>query len=157
MGKTKHSIATSYQRSQVHHADPVQLIVLLYDGALMRLAEAKQRFGERNYLQGQLAVTKAQAIVNELLKSLNLEEGKEVAANLLELYRYLHNLLVKAVLESRTDLLDEASRILSDLREAWGEVANQCKDLMEGVQAPPPTGATAYHAQSDSPRLMVKA
>jgi flagellar protein FliS len=92
-----------------------------------------------------------------LLKSLNLEEGKEVAANLIELYRYLHNLMVKAVLESRTDPLDEASRILSDLREAWADVANQCKDLMEGVQTLPSPGTAAYGSHSDRPRLMVKA
>lgn len=156
MSATKYSIATSYRQSQVNHADPVQLIVMLYDGALMRLAEAKQRFGEENYLHGQLAVSKAQAIVNELLKSLNLEEGREVAANLYRLYRYLHDVLVKAVLEKRTEPLDEAAGILNDLRGAWTEVANQCKDLADGVHRPQ-RPATAYDSQPEAPRLMVKA
>ena len=42
------SVATKYQHSQVSHADPVQLIVLLYDGALSRIAQGRQRLQEKD-------------------------------------------------------------------------------------------------------------
>jgi flagellar protein FliS len=155
--QTTKSMATSYQESQVNHAEPVQLIVMLYDGALVRIAEAKKRFAEHKDLQGQLAVTKAQAIVNELFKSLNFDEGKEVASNLSQLYRYLHDLLVKSLRKNSIEPLDEAERILNNLRGAWAEVANQCKDLVEGVQAAPGPAAAAYGSHPQASRLKVRA
>jgi flagellin-specific chaperone FliS len=42
--RTNNAVATKYQHSQVTHADPVQVIVMLYDGALSRISQARQRF-----------------------------------------------------------------------------------------------------------------
>jgi flagellar protein FliS len=130
-GHNGKSVATTYQRGQVTHADPVQLIVMLYDGALSRIAQARQRFLEGDKVYGGIAVARAQAIVAELRKSLNLEEGKDIAANLDRLYQYIYDVLVKSLLEHRTEPLDEAARILNELRGAWAEVAKQCKEVME--------------------------
>ena len=128
MKTTGYSIATAYQQTHVSHADPVQLIVLLYDGALARIAEARQRFQENDRLQAELAVTKAQAIVNELRNSLNREEGGEIAENLHRLYLYIHDRLVACLLDQKLEPLAEASALLEDLRGAWAEIARQCKE-----------------------------
>jgi flagellar protein FliS len=130
--RTHNAVATKYQHSQVTHADPVHLILMLYDGALARLAQAKQRIHERNHLQAGLAVSKAQAILAELRQSLNLEEGGEIASNLDRLYAYLHDRLVKVALDYRPEPLDEAARLLSELRPAWAEVARQAKECLDG-------------------------
>jgi flagellar protein FliS len=128
MKTTGYSIATAYQQTRVGHADPVQVIVLLYDGALSRLAHARQRFQAGDRLQAELSVTKAQAIVNHLRNSLNMEEGGEIAANLHRLYLYIHDLLVAYLRGGRPEPLAEASALLEDLRGAWAEVAKQCKE-----------------------------
>jgi flagellar secretion chaperone FliS len=119
------SAASKYQQSQVTHADPVGLILMLYDGAIARIAQGRERFREQDFLQAGLAVTKAQAIVAELGRSLNMEEGGSIAGNLDRLYAYLHRLLVRAAIENRTEPLDEAVKVLSELRGAWSEVAKQ--------------------------------
>ena len=85
------SVATKYQHSQVSHADPVQLIVLLYDGALSRIAQGRQRLQEKDLPHAGVAISKAQAIVGELRQSLNMEAGGEVAKNLNSLYAYVHD------------------------------------------------------------------
>jgi flagellar protein FliS len=149
MRTTKYSIATSYQQSQVNHADPVQLIVMLYDGALSRLAQARQRFQAEEFAYGGIAVSKAQAIVNELRKSLNLEAGGEIAANLDRLYAYIHDLTAQALTENRADPLDEATRLLSEIREAWAEVTKTGKNL--------PGNTPPFDARPEASRLMVKA
>ena len=128
MKPTGYSIATAYQHSHVVHADPVQLIVLLYDGALSRLAQARQRFQGGDRLQAELAVTKAQAIVNELRNTLNREEGGEIAENLHRLYLYIHDLLVACLLDHKPEPLTEASALLEELRVAWAEIARQYKE-----------------------------
>src|SRR2546430_1636933 len=94
------SVATKYQHSQVSHADPVQLIVLLYDGALSRIAQGRQRLQEKDLPHAGVAISKAQAIVGELRQSLNMEAGGEVAKNLNSLYAYVHDLLAKAMREN---------------------------------------------------------
>ena len=143
MKTTGYSIATAYQQTHVGHADPVQVIVLLYDGALSRIAEARQRFQAGDRLQAELAVTKAQAIVNELRNSLNMEEGGEIAANLHRLYLYIHDRLVACLLDSRLDPLTEASALLEDLRGAWAEIAGQQKEHIDTGRA---SGGVAVRA-----------
>ena len=125
MHSTASSAATKYQHSQVTQADPAQLIVLLYNGALSRIAQGQQRLQENDRLQAGLAVSKAQSIVGELRRSLNMEAGGEVAVNLKLLYGRIQELFVKAMLENRTEPLDEAAKLLTELRGAWEEVATR--------------------------------
>ena len=73
--RNSNSAATKYQHSQVSHADPVQLILMLYDGALARIAQGRQRLQEKDLLQAGVAISKAQAIVGELRQSLNMDAG----------------------------------------------------------------------------------
>jgi len=121
------SAATKYQHSQITHADPVQLIVLLYDGALSRIAQGRQRLQQEDLLHAGVAISKAQAIVGELRQSLNMEAGGDIAGNLSRLYAYLHDLLVEAMRENRAEPLEEATNLLNELRTAWVEVAKQAK------------------------------
>ena len=108
-------------------ADPVQLIVLLYDGALSRIAQGRQRLQQEDLLHAGVAISKAQAIVGELRQSLNMEAGGDIAGNLSRLYAYLHDLLVEAMRENRAEPLEEATNLLNELRTAWVEVAKQAK------------------------------
>lgn len=152
--RTSNAVATKYQHSQVTHADPVQVIVMLYDGALSRISQARQRLEKRNLLQAGLAMTKAQAIVGELRKSLNMDAGGEIAANLDQLYVYLHELLVKATIENRTEPLDEAAKLLNELRTAWAEVARQVKELTENDRG---LALNPASARPEASRVQVKA
>jgi len=129
------SAATLYQHNQITNADPVQLIMLLYNGALFRMAQGRQRLQEGNALHAGLAISKAQAIVGELRQSLNLDLGGEIAKNLDRLYVYLHELMVKATLQNRAEPLDEAAKLLTELRGAWGEVATLATPIWEKNQA----------------------
>ncbi|TLY19490.1 MAG: flagellar export chaperone FliS [Nitrospirae bacterium] len=150
------SVATKYQHSQVSHADPVQLIVLLYDGALSRIAQGRQRLQEKDLPHAGVAISKAQAIVGELRQSLNMEAGGEVAKNLNSLYAYVHDLLAKAMRENLAEPLEEATNLLNELRGAWSEVAKQAKAVFE-------TNQTAVRSQGaaggnqDATRVQLKA
>jgi flagellin-specific chaperone FliS len=80
-----------------------------------------------------------------------------VAANLSQLYRYLHDLLVTSLHKNSIGPLDEAVRILVELRGAWAEVAKQCKDLMDGVHTPHQTATAAYGSYPQASGLKIKA
>jgi flagellar secretion chaperone FliS len=123
MKTTTSSAATISQNTQITQADPAQLIVLLYNGALSRIAQGQQFHKEKNLVQAGLAISKAQAIVGELRQVLDLDSGGEIAKNLDRLYAYLHELMAKAMLVSRIEPLNEAAKLLTELRGAWDEVA----------------------------------
>ena len=111
------------QNSQVTQADPAQLIVLLYSGAIALIAQGQQFQKGKDLVQAGLAISKAQAIVGELRQVLDMDSGGEIAKNLDRLYAYLHELMVKAMLVNKIEPLNEASKLLTELRQAWSEVA----------------------------------
>ena len=57
--------------------------------------------------------------------SLDLEKGGEVAANLFRIYVFLNQQLIEGNLKKEVDPLRRVKDMLSDLREAWSEVAKK--------------------------------
>ena len=101
-------------------ASPQRLIVMLYDGALAALTDARGHMLEgRTALKGR-AIGKAISIVEEGLKAaLDTSQGGAIARQLMDLYDYIGQRLLVANLKDDVALLDEASRLLTELRGAW--------------------------------------
>ena len=111
-------------------ASPQRLIVMLYDGALAALADARVHIHAGRTAQKGKAIGKAIAIVDEGLKpALDPRQGP-IATQLMELYDYIGRRLLLANLHSDAGLLDECAHLLGELRGAWAELANR-----EGVPA----------------------
>jgi flagellar protein FliS len=103
-------------------ADPHQLIVMLLDGALERIAGAKGAIEHGSPESRNRLLHRTVAIIDELRGSLNLAAGGEIAANMADLYDYSGKLLMRANIENRTDLLDEVSHLLREIRSAWIQI-----------------------------------
>ena len=73
-------------------------------------------------------ITKAQRIVGELIATLDMEQGGEVAKNLVALYTYVYEKLVEANLEDKPELVQECATIVSELRESWVELERQSRN-----------------------------
>ena len=100
-------------------ADPHQLIVMLLDGALDRIAGARGAMANGAQAgKGQL-IHKAVSIIDELRASLNFEAGGQLATNMGDLYDYCSHRLMKASLENKPELLDEVAKLLREIRGAW--------------------------------------
>jgi flagellar protein FliS len=121
----KSSLA-AYRSVAVHGgvaaADPHQLIVMLLDGALERIAGARGAIEHGSPETRNRLLHRTVAIIDELRGSLNLAAGGEIAANMADLYDYSGRLLIRANLEGRTDLLDEVSHLLREIRSAWIQI-----------------------------------
>ena len=108
-------------------ADPHKLIVMLMDGAIDRIRAAhgcmkRGETGEKAQL-----IHRAVAIIGELRASLDLKAGGQVAANLSELYDYMSRRLLKAMLENKTEILDEVTKLLHDIRGAWTSIPTEAR------------------------------
>lgn len=102
---------------------PVQLVVMLYDAALRACRAAQDAIGAGKLQQANESLLKAQRIVAELQRTLDLERGAELAANLDALYKYIHSRLVAANLKKQREPIAEAYSFLLELRSAWAKMA----------------------------------
>ena len=113
---------TMGEHAQVSDASPHQLIQMMIDGAVARVAGAKGALvaGE-SAAKGEL-IGKAIGLVEGLRISLDLEQGGELAANLLALYDYMGRRLLEANLRNDGVILDEVASLLRELQTGWREL-----------------------------------
>jgi flagellar protein FliS len=111
-----------YRKSSVSSASPLQLVIMLYDGALRFMEAGKHAMQQRDVFVQNENITKAERIISELLSTLDMEQGGEVATNLFSIYTYVYDKLVEANIEDKPELIDECTTILSELRESWVEL-----------------------------------
>jgi flagellar secretion chaperone FliS len=103
-------------------SDPHRLILMLLDGVLERIASARGAMEHGAVEARGRTLHRAVAIVDELRASLNMVSGGQIAANLADLYDYVGRQLMRANLEGRVELLDEASHLLREIRSAWIQI-----------------------------------
>ena len=110
-----------YQQSAAATAGPAQLVLMLYDGALVRLEVARDAIEEGRKAAAHEALVRVQAIVDELTVSLDMNRGGEVARNLAELYDYCTRQLIEANIHKDAGLILDVEAVLRDLRDAWDQ------------------------------------
>lgn len=109
--------------SGVDSADPHKLILLLYQGALLAIASAKNQMMRNETAAKGASISHAISIIDSGLKaSLNMEQGGELSQNLSDLYSYMVDRLVNANLNNDVATLDEISKMLIELRTAWESI-----------------------------------
>ncbi len=101
-----------------------QLVQMLLDGALTRIATAKGHIQRGEAAQKGEQIGKAIFIVEGLKASLNPEAG-EISANLGDLYTYISGRLLTANTEADTSILDEVGDLLREIKSAWDVLASQ--------------------------------
>ncbi len=118
--------------SGVTSADPHKLISMLFEGALLAIANAKNGMARKDIPAKGAAISKAIAIIGEgLHASLDKEVGGELAQGLSSLYDYMVFRLIEANLKNDLDILDEVSRHLTDLKSAWDSIRNVAQTEMK--------------------------
>jgi flagellar protein FliS len=115
-----------YRQTAVETASPERLIIMLYDGAVKFINQAKISMNEGNIEETNKALFKTQDIISELMIGLNMEAG-EIAQNLYNLYDYFQRRLVEANTKKDAGILDEVLGHLMELRETWAEAAAKLK------------------------------
>ncbi len=108
--------------TDVNSANPHRLIALLFDGALLALARARQSMVAKDIMARGNAISKAIQIIEEGLKAALVDGGGELAANLRGLYDYMGRRLLFASLKNDLGAVDEVSRLLNELKEAWNAI-----------------------------------
>jgi len=114
--------AEAYKQTAVTTSDPGKLIVMLYDGAIRFLTLATDRLDKRDSFGANENLIKGKSIIAELMASLNLEKGGEIASNLQRLYAYMFNQLVDANVGKDGGRVQHVIELLKELRTAWQSI-----------------------------------
>jgi len=128
----------SYRRIATKTAPPGQLILMLFDGALLFLERALAGFEHTDPGRKNQAIhnnlRRAVDIIRHLNHSLNLEAGGQLAETLRRLYHYFDSRLTESNLKKQRDGVDEVVVHLRELRDAWATMlSNQGR---ESIPAP---------------------
>lgn len=110
----------------VTSADPHQLIVMLFDGALLCVAAAQQHMRDRHIAAKGENISKAIGIIaNGLKASLNMEVGGELALRLSALYEYMCERLLEANIHDNAVALREVHQLLAELKGSWEQIGER--------------------------------
>jgi flagellar protein FliS len=118
-------------------ASPHELIVMLYDGALVAVLGGLTNMKAGNIAAKGAAISKAISIIdNGLRAALDKEAGGEIAAGLDALYAYMSARLLQANLNNQPEVLEEVHKLLADLRGAWSAIGPQAAHPAPAPAAP---------------------
>lgn len=152
--------AQAYVQTQVSTTNQGNLLILLYEGAIKYLKQAKIHIEEKNYAKKGILISKAMDVISELDSSLNSQKGGELAQNLHQLYFLCNTRLLRANLHMKVELIDEVIGILDGLRSAFVAVVNtpgaqQAQNAAQNnLQAPamrPAMQPSAHQPQAPQP------
>ncbi len=113
----------AYARS-LERLPPAERVLLLYDGALRFLDEAR-RAAEAGAIEARFrASERVRAIVEVLDSALDHERGGAIAAQLAQLYRYVARRLMELNVKNDPEIAAELKGLFKTLREGWARIAH---------------------------------
>ncbi len=129
------NFALKYREVAVKTANPLQLIIMLYDAAICSLQEAQNHINTKNIAARARSVNKCISIISELQSCLNLKAGGEIANSLDRLYDYMKRRVFAANVQQSSQPLAEVEALMENLRSAWREIAGQSQTAETAPEA----------------------
>lgn len=114
----------AYRTNAVETASPEQLTLMCYDGALRFMRRAARAMEDGDVASASSSIGRAQAIINELNITLDMEAGGEIARNLRDIYLFVNRHLTTSLAEQDTKPVRDAIDLIGELRGAWAESMN---------------------------------
>ncbi|MBI5360800.1 MAG: flagellar export chaperone FliS [Planctomycetes bacterium] len=118
-----------YLEMQIKTAGKEQLLLMLFDGAIKFAEQAKMKITAKEIEASHNLLIKAQRIIMELIVALD-KKAIDAATykNLTGLYTFVYLRLVEANIKRKPELVDEAIKILNNLRITWTEAIMKMKE-----------------------------
>lgn len=109
----------AYESNAVTTAAPGELTLMLYNGCLKFIKQAKRAIEEKNYEEKNKNIQKAQNIISELMVTLNMDIP--ISKHMMQLYDYMNRRLIEANIKNNLEYLDEVETFVAEFRDTWKE------------------------------------
>ncbi|MCP3979382.1 MAG: flagellar export chaperone FliS [bacterium] len=117
--------ADAYRAQDVQGADPIGLIVRVYDEASRSLALARTALTDGDAAAKGKHIQKVLRCLGELQACIDMDRGGEVARNMDRLYDYMQRRLMTGQLRDDDEAFGEVATYLTDLGDAWREASRR--------------------------------
>ena len=115
----------AYQTTDTLGNSQIDLILKVYDGAILAFRKASEKYTDNNFSDGYEQLEKAKKFLTHLYTTLDLEKGGDIAVNLGKLYAFIINQTNVATSTKETTLLKSNIELLENLRSSWAELKNK--------------------------------
>lgn len=127
---------SSYRETSVRGANPVRLVICLYEQAIEDLRRALVAMEQGSIERRTREINHALMVIAQLEGSLDMEQGGTVAKNLARFYTTLRNGLTEAQVKQSSRILQQQISLLVTVHEAWLE-AERTSRTSEYAAEPP--------------------
>ena len=114
--------SSAYKESAVLTAPPERLVLMLYDGIHRFLFQATVAMRDGNPLLTNNKLQRAEAIIDELIATLDHSQGGDIADRLNAIYLYSRRTLGEARMEKSPAKIEHVQGLIKELRDAWSEM-----------------------------------
>lgn len=111
-----------YQQNQILTASPKKLVSLLFEGSIKNLSLTKIFIEKKDYENANKTIQKHQDIIMELQRTLDFEQGGEVAEDLNTMYTYLLDQALLANVHKDVTIIDNSLKIVKELLDSWNQI-----------------------------------
>ena len=118
----------AYKKASVNTLDQNKLIIMLYDGAIKNASFAVEYMKSEEIEKVHDCLIKTKNIVTELMATLNMDQGGDIAKNLQSLYSYMFSQLIEANMNKKTEPVVVVIDLLKELRAAWTQINSKKKN-----------------------------
>lgn len=130
----------AYKQTGVKTATQGKLLIMLYDEAIKQLGSALSWFNKDEKLDPSTIekfnnnIIKTQQVITELMVSLDMDKGGDIAKNLLALYVYFNQELLQANIKQNKQPISAIRDMMIELRSAWVEADSKVVTSSSDVQ-----------------------
>jgi flagellar protein FliS len=127
----------TYRVNQIQMASKEQLLIITYDIGIKSCVAAEKAIAAGDAEQINTNLQRVQSVVRELMVTLNLEQGGEVAASLMRLYDFMYYQLVDANVKHDAEMVRTVRSMMEELKATWVEAIAKLK--VEAAKGKKPT------------------
>ena len=121
----------AYKENSVTQSTPGELTLMLYNGCLKFLNQAKKGIETNNIELKNTNIQKAQNILRELMVTLDMSQS--VSESMASLYDYMITQLIEANIKNDAAILDEVYGLTTEFRDTWKQVIQTNRQKQYGA------------------------
>ncbi len=123
-----------YQKTAVTTASREKVLLMLYEGCIRFIKQAKLAMEENRVADKGKFISKATAILSELMATLDFKLGGELAHDLENLYVFMIDKLIEGNIQNDKECLDHVEGLMNTLYVAWKDVIENPRE--DGCPSP---------------------
>jgi flagellar protein FliS len=124
----------TYQKTQVTTASREKILLMLYEGAIRFVKHAQVAMQDKKIADKGRYLSKATAILSELMATLDFKTGGQLAVDLESLYIFMIDKLIEGNINNDLECLKNVEGILRTLHAGWQDVIENPRP--DGVPSP---------------------